>query len=97
MMKMAKQRHGLYALKFLEVGGFTTHFVNSCVSSKFDLWHFRLGHPFVGKLDILYRSYPFIKCNINKELCDACHFAKQHKLPFSININKSAHTFDLLI
>jgi Integrase core domain/gag-polypeptide of LTR copia-type len=54
-----------------------------------NLWHNRLGHPsdYVIKL---------LGINLNSDDCDYCHYAKQHRLPFSDRLNKADKLFDLV-
>jgi Reverse transcriptase (RNA-dependent DNA polymerase)/Integrase core domain/gag-polypeptide of LTR copia-type/GAG-pre-integrase domain len=54
-----------------------------------NLWHNRLGHP----SDYVIK---FLGINSNSFDCDSCHFAKQHRLPFSDSLNKAEKLFDLV-
>ncbi|CAH9102627.1 unnamed protein product, partial [Cuscuta europaea] len=52
------------------------HVHSQCSDSKYDIWHYRLGHLPFNKLNAI------VDCNvshhINKDTaCDICHFAKQ--------------------
>jgi GAG-pre-integrase domain len=58
-------------------------------STSSNLWHNRLGHPsdYIMKL---------LGINLNSDDCDSCHYAKQHRLPFSNRLNKADKLFDLI-
>jgi len=43
-------------------------------------WHPRLVHPSHDRLSLLHKKYSYI-CNVTNFVCDACHKAKQKKLP----------------
>ncbi|XP_074306643.1 uncharacterized protein LOC141641898 [Silene latifolia] len=59
-----------------------------------DLWHQRLGHPSAK----VVKAIPFARNFIsNKEhVCEACHFAKQHRSSFDLNNKRASGLFDLV-
>lgn len=61
----------------------------------FYIWYFRLGHPSLKIMQLIYNIFPYV--TFNKSLiCDSCHFAKQTKLPFPHSHHTSMHPFELL-
>lgn len=60
---------------------------NNIVSSKFSLWHHRLGHPSQNILKIIQQSVPYVHAN-SDFICDFYHFAKQTKLSFPLSTIK---------
>ena len=56
---------------------------------------FRLGHPSSGKIDIVNKIVPFVKCNkiAHREICPV---AKQKRLSFSSSTHVSDLPFDLI-
>ena len=67
----------------------------NCITKTVGLWHQRLGHPSDERLKTLQTYYPDISVE-KPYFCDACHQAKQKKLPFSLSTTHSAHIFDLI-
>ena len=57
---------------------------HTVVSSSFNLWHQRLGHPNKDALEIVLNkcNIPFIN-KTNRDFCNSCSIAKSHKLPSS--------------
>ncbi|KAK2436464.1 putative inactive purple acid phosphatase [Trifolium repens] len=58
------------------------------------LWHFRLGHPYLTRMQSFHSQFPFITVD-SKAVCDVCHFAKHKKLPFSNSFNNAVKPFEL--
>jgi Reverse transcriptase (RNA-dependent DNA polymerase)/Integrase core domain/gag-polypeptide of LTR copia-type/GAG-pre-integrase domain len=58
-------------------------------SVSLNLWHSRLGHP----SDYVIKH---LGIDSNSVGCDSCHYAKQHRLPFSDRLNKADKLFDLV-
>ena len=54
-----------------------------------------MGHPSEERLKILQNYYPNIHIDKNY-ICDACHQAKQRKIPFFPSNTQTAHAFELL-
>ena len=100
---VAELRNGLYTL---DPTSFIVHkhvtvptqlsYVNSASYTSSHLWHFRLGHPSSQKMHALHSKFPFIPCIDNKDPCKPCIMAKQKRLPFTVSVTKSVHTFDLI-
>ncbi|WVZ09093.1 hypothetical protein V8G54_022439 [Vigna mungo] len=59
-----------------------------------NLWHNRLGHMFDRRLDILKQKYHCIDSRFDK--CNACHSAKQKRLPFPSSTAYALHPFDVI-
>lgn len=59
------------------------------------IWHFRLGHIFVYRMNTLHIQFPFINVD-QKSVCDVCHFEKQRKLSFSNSSSRALLPFDLI-
>ena len=109
MIGVAKQHHGLFHLQdssdlksfsffrdsciVLEKNSITDSIVNATDSSM--LWHSRLGHTSNTFLQQLCSQYNEISFDSIRS-CDTCHYAKQKKLPFSLNIVVSSMFFDLI-
>lgn len=68
---------------------------NSCNISFKNLWHSGLGHPSSTRLHILQSKYSYITYD-HVDVCDACHHAKQRKLPYSFSTSNSKQPFELL-
>jgi len=60
-----------------------------------NVWHLRLEHPSNKVLQHLTNNFPYIQFNDHKP-CDACHYAKQHKLSFSHSNTRAKNIFDLI-
>ena len=58
-----------------------------------NLWHYRLGHPGHNVVKQICDHFPYVQADTNV-VCDVCHYAKQHKLPFSQSMIVSANCFD---
>ncbi|WVZ08815.1 hypothetical protein V8G54_022161 [Vigna mungo] len=60
-----------------------------------NLWHYRLGHPGHKIVKQICELFPYVQINADT-VCDVCHCAKQHKLPFPTNVSLSVEFFDLI-
>ena len=60
-----------------------------------DVWHHRLGHPSDKVLQYISDTHPYV-CFKQNTVCDTCHYAKQHKLPFLHSNNRSNNIFDMI-
>ena len=59
---------------------------NNVPSSKFLLWHFRLGHTSVKVVRSILDICNISQSNkIKNDICSACCLRKTHKLPFLIS------------
>jgi len=47
-------------------------------------------------LNIFVKLFPYVHSNIKIDVCDICHFANQHKLPFPQSNTKSLDPFNLI-
>jgi transposase InsO family protein len=56
------------------------------------LWHCRLGHPSFSYLERLFPQL-FKKVHVSSLRCEHCIYAKNHRVPFKISINKSPFPF----
>ena len=59
------------------------------------IWHNRLGHSSLKVLQQINMQYPDIICH-DLSVCDACHRAKQRRLPFPVSKSNSSRCFDLI-
>lgn len=90
---LAKQMNGLYLLVNPPKVQNVVHnsITAQCISG--EIWHQRLGHFPVNKLQFLSD----IKTSITKDFtCDACHFAKHKRSPFPVSVTTSNAIFDLI-
>ncbi|XP_075650134.1 uncharacterized protein LOC142620692 [Castanea sativa] len=96
MIGLCKESNGLYlfqaAVSSLNAAALATTI--SHISSS-DLWHSRLGHPSLAKLQLLK---PFVNIDITNKAscCDVCHFAKQERLSFPSSIHVTTTPFELI-
>ena len=60
------------------------------------LWHNRLGHPSVEKIDMITDVLGIKQINKGSFHCSVCPLAKQKHLPYVSNNNLCANAFDLL-
>ena len=61
-----------------------------------DLWHARLGHPSLSRLQLLVSQGHLGSVQFQKFDCTFCHFGKQTKLPFNKSDSFSSASFDLI-
>ena len=61
-----------------------------------DLWHARLGHPSLSRLQLLASQGHLCSVQFQKFDCTSCHFGKQTKLPFNKSDSFSSAPFDLI-
>ena len=61
-----------------------------------DLWHARLGHPSLSRLQLLASQGHLGSVQFSKFDCTSCHFGKQTKLPFNKSDSFSSAPFDLI-
>ncbi|KAL5787839.1 hypothetical protein ACOSP7_004788 [Xanthoceras sorbifolium] len=61
-----------------------------------DLWHARLGHPSLSRLQLLASQGHLGSIQFQKFDCISCHFGKQTKLPFNNNASFSSAPFDIV-
>jgi hypothetical protein len=69
---------------------------NSVAIPKTALWHFRLGHTSLNRLELMKKLYPDIEVNKIDFCCDICHLAKQRKLPYDLSYIRASHCLELL-
>ncbi|WVZ09203.1 hypothetical protein V8G54_013733 [Vigna mungo] len=67
-----------------------------CFVQHSNLWHARLGHLSHARLQILQNKHVYIKTDEIHSSCDACHRAKQKKLPYTASNSTSLSSFELL-
>lgn len=94
--------HNLYILDkrpfSSSVASSSTH-ASFCGSLTTDgnLWHHRLGHPPLAKLQVLSGTLSLSKSSLfSSDHCSICHLAKQKCQSFPFNNNMSTNAFDLL-
>uniref|UniRef100_A0A2N9I3U8 Integrase catalytic domain-containing protein n=1 Tax=Fagus sylvatica TaxID=28930 RepID=A0A2N9I3U8_FAGSY len=77
-----------------------SHMVSSSVAATTtlspDLWHSRLGHASLSRLQLLASQGHLGSVNFNKFDCMSCQFGKQTKLPFNNSDSFSSAPFDLV-
>ena len=56
------------------------------------LWHYRLGHPSFVSLERLLPNL-FSHISVSSIKCEQCIYAKNHRVPFKISLNKSLNPF----
>lgn len=67
------------------------------VLSKTDLWHCRLGHPSLVKLQVLNDILRITgSLSLSNSHCSICPLAKQRRLPFHSQNKMSENCFDLI-
>jgi hypothetical protein len=59
------------------------------------LWHFRLGHLSINRMQLLHKQFPYIIVD-HKGVCDICHLAKHKKLPYTNSCNKAGFPFEMI-
>ena len=85
-------REGLFYIQLPAAFSFTSQITST---HEIDLWHWRLGHPSLGRLEHFSKTCPMV--SFNKEyVCDICPKAKQTRKPFSISSIKSKIPFELI-
>lgn len=85
MIGIAKEVQGLYHLiqgSAVEGTRVDQHTTLSANVLHPNLWHLRLGHPSVSRLELLHSVDSSIPLPLENEHCDVCHLAKQVRLPF---------------
>ncbi|XP_075674989.1 uncharacterized protein LOC142644217 [Castanea sativa] len=93
---LGKESNGLYLFHAAVSSSNATAFATTVSqTSSSDLWHSRLGHPSLAKLQLL-KSFVNIDLT-NKTSCwDVCHFAKQKRLSFPSSIHVTTAPFELI-
>jgi hypothetical protein len=90
MIGSAEAYEGLYYLKLQD----SNVHVNTAEGTNFTtipnqaIWHFRLGHPSISRMQTLHSHFPYISID-NKGVCDVCHLAKHKKNSYSTSLNKA--------
>jgi hypothetical protein len=88
------QDNKVYALH--SIPSFEQHVAfNSIKRPSLDVWHYRLGHPFVFRLQLLYKHVSEILCKL-ESVSSICPMAKQHKLSFLVSTSILKFPFDLV-
>jgi hypothetical protein len=81
MIGSGRMLNGLYYLEGTQsqFQPMTGNQCNSLVIPKTALWHFRLGHTSITRLELLQKLYPNIDINNKVEFCcDICHYRKSY-------------------
>ena len=94
-----KATTGLYLVTTLPASSrFKPHcfarFINCNITNKI-LWHYRLGHHSLERLDVLRKQYSFITVDTHR-VCDTCSRTKERKLPFTLSNIVTSAIFDLV-
>ena len=61
-----------------------------------DLWHARLGHPSLSRLQLFASQGHLGSVQFQNFDCTSCHFGKQTKFPFNNSNSFSFTPFDLI-
>jgi hypothetical protein len=61
-------------------------------------WHDCLGHPSCTTIRCIVRSnkLPCLEESNNESVCNACHQAKAHQLPYPVSSSKSSSPLELI-
>ena len=96
MIGLGKQSNGLYLLQASVPPSRSTTLVTN-VSHTFssDLWHSRLGHLSLSKLQLL-KHFVDIDVQNKAACCDVCHFSKQKRLSFPSSSHVTTKPFELI-
>ena len=70
--------------------------VATIATSSPDLWHARLGHPSLSRLQLLASQGHLGSVQFQNFDCTSCHFGKQTKFPFNKSDSFSSTPFDLI-
>jgi len=97
MIGLANHAGGLYFYKPIQThdNNISLLSLNNCNVKNINLWHSKLGHLSNYRLCLMSAKYNYINFD-HYYICDACHLAKQRKLPFPSSISKTVQPFDLL-
>jgi hypothetical protein len=68
--------------------------IKSCIVAT-DLWHLRLGHIPISKLNLLNKIDSSVT-STGKSICDICPLAKQKRLSFPLSMHTSTQVFQLI-
>lgn len=91
MVKL-KAKEGLYFLKQFKTG--FKSFVGASTST--NLWHQRLGHTSFSHLKCIAKNYLNLNISSSFDVCETCHFFKQHRLSFPKTASTSKDLFALI-
>lgn len=95
MIGRASLHHSLYILDTTEQPSIFVH--SFSVTTKYNVWHSRLGHPAHVKLTLLQNEWPLSDFILSMSpRCEVCHKAKQKGLSFPSSNNLSPNAFDLV-
>ncbi|XP_061351896.1 uncharacterized protein LOC133296864 [Gastrolobium bilobum] len=96
VMKSSSREKGFKDFKILKNSSSSSIFYHSANNTDASsLWHHRLGHVPYSTLKNMAIKFPFILAK-DIDPCDTCHYAKQHKLPYSYNNTKTTCIFQLI-
>ena len=92
---MGKESNGLYLLQATVPPLNSAALATTVSHISLDLWHSRLGHPSLVRLQLL-KSFVNIYVSNKASCCDVCHFAKQKRLSFPSSIHVTTKPFELI-
>uniref|UniRef100_A0A2N9FZI4 Integrase catalytic domain-containing protein n=1 Tax=Fagus sylvatica TaxID=28930 RepID=A0A2N9FZI4_FAGSY len=100
---LAKRKHELYILQVTEtkprlsVPCNVSLALNSNTNKDgFDVWHHRLGHPSLSRLQLLSHVINNLAVPSVSQHCNICHLSKMKRLPFPTSVHVSISPFDLI-
>ena len=97
MIGMGREVANLY---FLDIESLSSPDISSPIIvasvSSLDMWHKRLGHPSMSKLQTMQNILDFRKQSKSDIHCKVWHLSKQKHLPFTSQNNLSGNPFDHL-
>ena len=95
MIDLGKESNGLYLLQAAVPPSNLVALATIVSHISLDLWHSRLGHPSLAKLQLL-KSFVNIDVSNKASCCDVCRFAKQKRLSFPSTIHVITKPFELI-
>jgi hypothetical protein len=100
---LAKRKHELYILQVTEtkprlsVPCNVSLALNSNTNKDgFDVWHHRLGHPSLSRLQLLSHVINNLAVPSVSQHCNIYHLSKMKRLPFPTSVHVSISPFDLI-
>ncbi|CAN1254135.1 Retrovirus-related Pol polyprotein from transposon RE2 [Linum perenne] len=64
-------------------------------SHNLDVWHCRLGHPSLPRMQLIHKTDPSVVLHVLHR-CSPCHLAEQKTLPFHRSTSRASCSFELV-